>query len=223
MLSVNLGPLAISVGQALIIIAFVIALAVGKLAARRHDVAIGDTLFNLALVAFVAARIAFVAHYFPSYGLDPLAWIDIRDGGFDGLAAALAVGLYANYLTARQPALRHPLGTALFAGVLTWGLTGGALTLIGNQASRPPEAELYTLDGTKTDLASLQKRAGGRPMVVNLWASWCPPCRARDARAGTGTARSFQYPVRVRQPSRGRAHHSEVHESNAARHRPRGA
>lgn len=178
MLSLNLGPLAISVGQALMIFSFVVALIVGKLAARRRDIAVADTLFNLAFVAFVAARIMFVTSYFSSYGLDPIAWIDVRDGGFEILTGLAAAVCYASYLVARKPALRVPLGAALFAGVLTWGLTGGALSLIENQAERPPQTELYTLDGTTTDLESLQKRTGNRPMVVNLWATWCPPCRA---------------------------------------------
>jgi peroxiredoxin len=35
-----------------------------------------------------------------------------------------------------------------------------------------PAFELKTLDGTTTSLASLR----GRVVLLNLWASWCPPC-----------------------------------------------
>lgn len=178
MLSLNIGPLAISVGQALLFFAFAVALIVGKLVARKRDVAVGDSLWNLVIVGFLGARIAFVGYYYSDYGFDPLAWIDIRDGGFEFIAGVCTAGLYAGYLAWRQPALRSPLGAALFAGALAWGLTGGALNLIENQASRPPATVLYALDGTTTNLANLQQSTGNRPMVVNLWATWCPPCRA---------------------------------------------
>jgi thiol-disulfide isomerase/thioredoxin len=63
-------------------------------------------------------------------------------------------------------ALRLAAGALALAGVFF------ALRLIDN--TMLPKAPLTTLAGRTTDLPTL---TAGKPAVVNLWATWCPPCR----------------------------------------------
>ncbi|MFP4323977.1 MAG: TlpA disulfide reductase family protein, partial [Anaerolineales bacterium] len=73
-----------------------------------------------------------------------------------------------------------------------WGVVlilGAGLVWLGRVASptpladippapRPgapaPDFELMTLGGEPVSLAELR----GQAVVINLWATWCPPCRA---------------------------------------------
>ncbi|MFP4147578.1 MAG: redoxin family protein [Halorhodospira sp.] len=177
--TVALGPLVLSIGQLLLVFALVVALIAGALAGLRRRIPVSGNLFALVLVSLAGARLLFVISYWSSFdGL--LATLDLRDGGFSPLGGVIAGGGYAAWRLWRTPLQRGPLATALVAGAIAWGMTAGPLLVIGQHARGVPEVALTTMEGEQTDLPRLIE-SREQPLVVNLWATWCPACRHEKA------------------------------------------
>jgi thiol-disulfide isomerase/thioredoxin len=171
--AINLGPLVLPLRILVPLGALLGANGVAWLWQRRSGVDAAPALWRMTIWGFLAARGAFVLQHLDTYLDAPLTMLDIRDGGFTafaGLLAACAAGI--EHLR-HDPALRRPLMTSALAGMLAWG--GATLALHASQpASAPlPALVLDRLGGGTADLA----RFRGQPVVLNLWATWCPPCR----------------------------------------------
>ena len=175
MSSISLGPFVLPAGAVLLFLALGVAAMTGGLVGGEAKARVATKLVDLFVVAVIVARVAFVLRWLAAYREAPLTALDLRDGGLDPWAGAAAVLVLTAWQAWRKPALRRALAAGAAAGLLAWG--GGLWLLQAIQPSeRPvmPSFELATLEGDPVAIAALAK---GRPSVVNLWATWCPPCR----------------------------------------------
>lgn len=172
MLTVTLGPLTMALNHLLLLAALGIASLVGWRVARRGGENPESALFNLFLLGLLCARLGFVLAYWPMYRDEPLQMIDIRDGGFLLSGGLFGVVLGTLWQGWRRPGLRRPLGWALCSGALFWVL-GSFASHLYSQGTQLPQLSLRDNRGQAVALHDYK----GKPLVINLWATWCPPCR----------------------------------------------
>ena len=126
----------------------------------------------LLLAGLLVARAAFVLQYREAYLRSPLSMLDVRDGGWNLLAGLAAAAVVGAAVALRRPPLRQSLTAGIATGALAWTLGSLLLVATAPDRARLPDLALRSVEGTEVSLASFQ----GKPTVVNLWATWCPPC-----------------------------------------------
>ncbi|MEW9856427.1 prolipoprotein diacylglyceryl transferase family protein [Novosphingobium sp. M1R2S20] len=167
---VQLGPLALASDRLLavgLIMGFVMALE--RIMARTR----GDYAGVAALAVgagIVAARLVYVAQHHDAYASDPYSILAVWQGGFSAPAGLLAAAIVIAWRLRPRRAMGQALGALAVAGVL-W-FTGSAL-LRPEPRPLPGLPPMTMIDGRPFDMENM----AGRPMVINLWATWCPPCR----------------------------------------------
>ena len=152
------------------------AIALGMLAirvsGRGRDSEVWRVVQRMLLVAVVVARLAYVFQYRTGYLQDWHSFFNFRDGGWDAEAGIVAAWLYAVLALKASHATRIPLIAALSIVSVVWGVGSVALAMM--DPDRPlSTVSVATADGTSAALSDFR----GKPVVVNLLATWCPPCQ----------------------------------------------
>ncbi|WP_038057406.1 TlpA disulfide reductase family protein [Thermus amyloliquefaciens] len=167
--AVQLGPLAIPWTRVQVALALLVLVITGEVLARKVDRRFSPWAYNAVFLGLVGARLGFVLENLPVFAKDPLSVLYVWQGGFDPVWGILAGGGYTLMVVPKH-LWRYALVAALLAG-----LTAGVLFTRGGggQEVRLPALELSALGGTPVNLEDFR----GKPLVLNTWATWCPPCR----------------------------------------------
>lgn len=204
---VQIGPLAMALDRLVALALILVFIAGMDQIARRFGgdqrTSAVERAVGVALLAgFVGARAAYVWSHRDSFALDPAATLHVWLGGWTWSAGVVAAAVALAIMLRKARPLVPALGLLAALAALWWAFTEGQDP--GERIILPADLPFAMVDGGTTMAGELRNK----PLVLNLWASWCPPCRrempmlvnaaARERRATILLVNQGEAPHKVR-------------------------
>lgn len=173
-MAITLGPLVLSLPRLLLLLGLIAGLLAAHFLRKRDGVEREALLWLAALAGFVVARLVYVLLHLSHYANHPLETLYIWQGGFEPISGSLAALITANLLARRRRFAPWKVVVPVLVGIVVWGALSWTALSLQRASERPlPEIALQTVAGEPVLLSDYR----GQPLVVNVWATWCPPCR----------------------------------------------
>lgn len=169
--AVAIGPFAFDAERFTAVIGVVVFLFFSAFLARQVDDRLGRWSTSTALAGLAGARLFHVASHAESFLGEPWRVLALWQGGFSWIGGVAGVAVMLLVLFVRNRSAFPWAALSVVVGASA-ALSTAVLTLESETRLAPPAAAFPALSGKSVSIGS-----GGRPTVVNLWATWCPPCR----------------------------------------------
>lgn len=174
--AIHLGPIMLPWGIVIPLFSLIIAVFIAGLFKQKYHVQaeqwnqFKDSIWTAILIALLFARIGFVLLNLDSYLQHPVDILKIQDKGFQFYIGVIAGSLWIIWKNKSLSKKNLTLCFAIFIFANAMGLS--IFRHVQQQYQQFPQVQLNNLNQQSVKLTQFV----GKPTVINLWASWCPPC-----------------------------------------------